>query len=158
MLLLWWCPFKIQKEKRAGVQFTRTDVLSLVLTPLRNRWTIPLSKPVQQISKEIKIARSFVHDCYSREGTLGKVWVCGVESYFLYRMRVPPTSHHSSSQVAGGNLPFCKSEKSLHTSIYYFLHIKEDCLHVLYLTEQFLLLYVHMLRHAKKFFQLLFVF
>ncbi len=25
MLLLWWCPFKIQKEKRAGLQFTSTD-------------------------------------------------------------------------------------------------------------------------------------
>jgi hypothetical protein len=42
MLLLWWCPFKIQKEKRAGLQFTITDYLSLSLTPLRIRWTIPL--------------------------------------------------------------------------------------------------------------------
>ncbi len=42
MLLLWWCPFKIQKEKRAGLQFTSTDYLRLLLTPLRIRWTIPL--------------------------------------------------------------------------------------------------------------------
>jgi hypothetical protein len=43
MLLLWWCPFKIQKEKRAGLQFIRTDYLSLLLTPPRIRWTIPLN-------------------------------------------------------------------------------------------------------------------
>jgi hypothetical protein len=42
MLLLWWCPFKIQKEKWPGLQFTRTDYLSLLLTTLRIRWTIPL--------------------------------------------------------------------------------------------------------------------
>jgi hypothetical protein len=42
MLLLLWCPFKIQKEKLAGLQFISTDYLSLVLTPLRIRWTIPL--------------------------------------------------------------------------------------------------------------------
>ncbi len=42
MLLLWWCPFKIQKEKRAGLQFTSTDYLRLFFTPLRIRWTIPL--------------------------------------------------------------------------------------------------------------------
>ncbi len=42
MLLLWWCPFTIQKEKRAGLQFTSRDYLSLLLTPLRIRWTIPL--------------------------------------------------------------------------------------------------------------------
>ncbi len=44
LLLLWWCPFKIQKEKRAGLQFTSTDYLALLLTPLRIRWTIPLSE------------------------------------------------------------------------------------------------------------------
>ncbi len=43
MLLLWWCPFKIQKEKLPGLQFMTTDYLSLVLTPLRIRWTIPLN-------------------------------------------------------------------------------------------------------------------
>jgi hypothetical protein len=42
MLLLWWCPFKIQKEKWAGLQFKRTDFFSIVLTPLRIRWTLPL--------------------------------------------------------------------------------------------------------------------
>ncbi len=42
MLLLWWCPLKIQKEKRAGLQFTGSDYLSSLLTPLRIRWTIPL--------------------------------------------------------------------------------------------------------------------
>jgi hypothetical protein len=42
MLLLWWCPIKIQKEKLPGLQFMTTDYLSLVLTPLRIRWTIPL--------------------------------------------------------------------------------------------------------------------
>ncbi len=44
LLILWRCPFKIkiQKEKWPGLQFTRTDYLSLVLTPLRIRWTIPL--------------------------------------------------------------------------------------------------------------------
>ncbi len=41
-LLLWWCPFKIQTEKRAGLQFTSTDYLSQILTPLRIRRTIPL--------------------------------------------------------------------------------------------------------------------
>jgi hypothetical protein len=35
LLLLWWCPFKIQKEKWPGLQFTRTDCLSLVSTPLK---------------------------------------------------------------------------------------------------------------------------
>jgi hypothetical protein len=43
MLLLRWCPFQIQNEKWLGLQFTRTDYLSLVLTPLRIRWTIPLT-------------------------------------------------------------------------------------------------------------------
>jgi hypothetical protein len=32
---------KIQKEKQAGLQFTSTNYLSLLLTPLRIRWTIP---------------------------------------------------------------------------------------------------------------------
>jgi hypothetical protein len=36
------CPFKNQKEKWPGLQFTRTDYLSILLTPLRIRWTIPL--------------------------------------------------------------------------------------------------------------------
>jgi hypothetical protein len=31
-----------EKEKLTGLQFTSTDYLSLVLTPLRIRWTIPL--------------------------------------------------------------------------------------------------------------------
>ncbi len=43
MLLLRWCPFKIQTEKWPGLQFTRTDYLSLVLTPLKICWTIPLT-------------------------------------------------------------------------------------------------------------------
>ncbi len=42
MLLLWWCPFKIQKENLAGLQITSTDYLSIVLTPVRIRWTVPL--------------------------------------------------------------------------------------------------------------------
>ncbi len=42
MFLLWWCPFKIWKEKRAGLQFTSTDYLSIVLTPIIIRWTVPL--------------------------------------------------------------------------------------------------------------------
>jgi hypothetical protein len=53
--LLWWCPFKIQKEKRAGLQFTSTDYLSIVSTPLRIRWTIPLRRR----SKEIRTLRIF---------------------------------------------------------------------------------------------------
>ncbi len=36
------CPLKIQKEKLAGLQFTSTDYMSIVSTPLRIRWTIPL--------------------------------------------------------------------------------------------------------------------
>ncbi len=40
MLLLGWCPFKIQKEKWAGLQFTSADGMSLVSTPLKIRWTI----------------------------------------------------------------------------------------------------------------------
>ncbi len=43
MLLLWWCPLKLKKEKRAGLQFTSTDYLSLVLTPLSSCLTIPLT-------------------------------------------------------------------------------------------------------------------
>ncbi len=37
MLLLWWCLFKIQKEKRKGLQFTSPEYFSLLLTPLRIR-------------------------------------------------------------------------------------------------------------------------
>jgi hypothetical protein len=61
MLLLWWCPFKIQKANWAGLQFTRTDFLSLVLTPLRIRWTIPLScwewfyAPIVMVSLKLSI-------------------------------------------------------------------------------------------------------
>ncbi len=40
MFLLSCCPFKIQKVKRACLQFTRTDYLSKVLTPVRIRWTM----------------------------------------------------------------------------------------------------------------------
>ncbi len=43
LILLWWYPFKIQKEKWAGLQFTSTDYLCSLLTPLRIRWTVPLS-------------------------------------------------------------------------------------------------------------------
>ncbi len=34
---------KLKKKKRVGLQFTSTDYLNLVLTPLRIPWTIPLS-------------------------------------------------------------------------------------------------------------------
>jgi hypothetical protein len=34
LLLLRWCSFNIQKEKRAGLQFTSTDYLSLLLALL----------------------------------------------------------------------------------------------------------------------------
>ncbi len=44
MLLLWLCPIKIQKEIWAGLHFTITDYLSIVSTPLRILWTIPLRK------------------------------------------------------------------------------------------------------------------
>ncbi len=37
-------PLKFKKKKRAGLQFISTDYLSLLLTPLRIRWTIPLSQ------------------------------------------------------------------------------------------------------------------
>jgi hypothetical protein len=43
MLLLRQCPFKIQKVKRTGLQVTSSDYFSLILTPLRSHWTIPLS-------------------------------------------------------------------------------------------------------------------
>ncbi len=39
MLLLGRCPFKIQKEKWVGLQFTSADGMNLVSTPLRIRWT-----------------------------------------------------------------------------------------------------------------------
>jgi hypothetical protein len=44
MLLLWWCPFQIQKEKWLGLLFTMTVFFSLALIPLINRWTIPICK------------------------------------------------------------------------------------------------------------------
>ncbi len=46
MVLCSFCddvPLKFKKEIWPGLQFTRTDYLSLVLTPLRIRWSIPLS-------------------------------------------------------------------------------------------------------------------
>jgi hypothetical protein len=36
-------PLKIRKEKWPGIQFMRTDYLSLVLTLVRIRWTLQLS-------------------------------------------------------------------------------------------------------------------
>jgi hypothetical protein len=36
-------PLKFEK-KRADLQFTSTDYLSIVLTPVRIRWTIPLKE------------------------------------------------------------------------------------------------------------------
>jgi hypothetical protein len=42
MLLSWWCNFKIQYKELAGLQFSIKDCFSLVLTPVRMRWTIPL--------------------------------------------------------------------------------------------------------------------
>jgi hypothetical protein len=47
MVLCSYCdsvPLKLKKEKLAGLQFTNTDYLSLLLTPLRIRWTIPLRR------------------------------------------------------------------------------------------------------------------
>jgi hypothetical protein len=35
-------PLKFKKEKWAGLQFTSTDYLSIVSTPFRICWTIPL--------------------------------------------------------------------------------------------------------------------
>jgi hypothetical protein len=46
MLLLYGVPLKVNKKNWPGLQFTRTDYLSLVLTPLRIRWTIPLSSKI----------------------------------------------------------------------------------------------------------------
>jgi hypothetical protein len=43
MLLVRWCPFKIQKEIRTCLQFTSTDYLCLLLTNCRIRFTIPLN-------------------------------------------------------------------------------------------------------------------
>ncbi len=37
--------FKIQKERWVGLQFTRTDYLSLVLAPLRIHWKLPFRGP-----------------------------------------------------------------------------------------------------------------
>jgi hypothetical protein len=45
--------FKIQKEKRAGLQFTSTDYLSLLLTPLRIRWTIPLIGVYKKVESSV---------------------------------------------------------------------------------------------------------
>ncbi len=37
MLFLWWCPFKVQKEKQVGLQFTSTDyVFELSIDPSWN--------------------------------------------------------------------------------------------------------------------------
>ncbi len=49
MILSWWCPFKIQKEKQADPQFTSMDFLSLVLISLIIRWTIPLNTQEYEI-------------------------------------------------------------------------------------------------------------
>jgi hypothetical protein len=51
MLLLGWCPCKIQDEKRVDLHFTRTDRMSLVLTSLRIRWTIPLNDNTKNKNK-----------------------------------------------------------------------------------------------------------
>jgi hypothetical protein len=37
-------PLKFEEKKQAGLQFTSTNYLSLVLTPLRICWTVPLSE------------------------------------------------------------------------------------------------------------------
>jgi hypothetical protein len=37
-------PLKFKKENGRASRFTSTDYLSLLLTPLRIRWTIPLKK------------------------------------------------------------------------------------------------------------------
>jgi hypothetical protein len=37
-------PLKFLKKNGPALQFTSTDFLSLLLTPLRIRWTIPLSE------------------------------------------------------------------------------------------------------------------
>jgi hypothetical protein len=60
MLPLWWCPFKIKKEKLGGLQFFSTDYLSLVLTPLRIRWTIPLSGEIHKDTPEAWLRESEV--------------------------------------------------------------------------------------------------
>ncbi len=60
MFLLWWCPFKIRKEKRAGLQFTSTDYLSIVLTPVRIRWTVPLSCGIILLSWRLLAGKSLL--------------------------------------------------------------------------------------------------
>jgi hypothetical protein len=45
MVLCSFCdgvPLKFEEKKRAGLLFTSMDYLSIVLTPVRIRWTVPL--------------------------------------------------------------------------------------------------------------------
>jgi hypothetical protein len=54
LMFLLWCPLKIQKEKREGLQLTQTNYLSILLTPVRIRWTIPLNSIMKpSISEQI---------------------------------------------------------------------------------------------------------
>jgi hypothetical protein len=79
MVLCSFCdgvPLKFKKEKWPGLQFTRTDYLSLVLTPLRIRWTIPLRSTFSPLHLET-YAR-FCHSASSRD-----------EAKYVYEMTVP---------------------------------------------------------------------
>jgi hypothetical protein len=69
MLLLWWCPFKIQKEKQAGLQFTSTDYLSIVSTLVRIRWTIPL-----RVQFYFKATYVFLRGIYNRSIASMVIW------------------------------------------------------------------------------------
>jgi hypothetical protein len=83
MLLLWWCPFKIQKEKWAGLQFTSTDFLSIVSTPLRIRWTIPLSIVLCPVCGSVQIVASIL-----RLPILSWLWCrdCLTVTFLWYRV------------------------------------------------------------------------
>jgi hypothetical protein len=103
MFLLWWCPFKIWKEKLASLQFTSMDYLSIVLTPVRIRWTVPLKSAQHQPSakKPVKIWSGSPQAPYQAYNLQLSYSVLQVYFFFLWDKQCPPSPHPPHSCVAG---------------------------------------------------------
>ncbi len=88
MLLSWWWPFEIRYKKLPGLQFSITDHMSLLPTPHRLRWTIPLSSGESDFTAV---------SCSGLANISTAIWQLGVK-------------HHSAAQSAGSQVDdFCRN-------------------------------------------------
>ncbi len=89
---LWLCPFKIQKEKRVGLQLTSMYRTSLVLTPLRIHWTVPLKKCSNDSIYVLIFIHSIMYFPMSSNWrvlffNVSSVYICENKAYYFWGFR-----------------------------------------------------------------------